>query len=168
MRLYGLLGQVALVLLVCSTARADSVGVVVTGEREPAEALHARIEKWVKAAARELVAVPLSPDAKSTFANCFVIDDVRTCAAGVVNARAKSDSIVYARVDGNAVAITWFVKKHSPASATCKPCDDIALDAVLAKLSAQAAQDTGLVRVHSKPDGFAAVIDGEAAGATPF
>jgi hypothetical protein len=149
-------------------ARADSVGVVVTGERGPAEAMHERIEKWVKSSARELVAAPLSADAKSTFANCFVIDDVRTCAAGVVNARAKSDSIVYARVDAKSVAITWFVKKHSPASATCAPCDDAALAAVLDKLAVEAALDTGLVRVHSKPDGIATLIDGAAAGATPF
>ncbi|HTR55398.1 MAG TPA: PEGA domain-containing protein [Kofleriaceae bacterium] len=156
----------ALLALLCATARADSVGVVVTGERGPAEALHARIEKWVKASGRELVAAALSADAKSTFANCFVIEDVRKCAAGVVNARSKTDSVVYARVDGQAVVITWFVKKHAPASGDCKPCGDVELDAVLAKLSTQAALETGLVRVHSKPDGLDATIDGSPAGKT--
>src|SRR5690242_3275291 len=107
---------VALVLAAAVPARAETVGVVVTGVAQDAPELRARIEKWIKADGRELVPGALSSDAIATLANCFVIEDIRTCAAGVVAARARADSVVYARLYVDALAVTWLRKGHAPAS----------------------------------------------------
>ena len=160
---------IALLALLCGAARADSVGIVVAS----GSTLRGELETWVEVHDKKLVAAPLSPDAVRTLTDCFVIDDLRKCASGVVNARAKSDSIVFARLDGHDLTIYWFRKGHSPVVER-RHCDNCAtelgelVDQAMTKLAEDSALDTGFVKLRSRPAGATVLIDGASVGATPL
>src|ERR1044071_7841749 len=116
-----LLAAVTLAAL-ATTARADEVGVVVTGEATIQPQLSSQLESWLTKHGHQLAQAPLSPDAINTMVDCFVIED-ESCARKVVDKRSKSPSLVFARIDvapGNtaldrdvAITIYWFEKDHS-------------------------------------------------------
>ncbi|MEO8553194.1 MAG: hypothetical protein ABI678_24645 [Kofleriaceae bacterium] len=78
------------------TAHAD-VGVVVTGEASLQPQLLAHLEGWLKKRGHNVYSSALEPDAINTLIDCFVIEDLN-CAKKVIEIRAKSDAIIYARV----------------------------------------------------------------------
>ncbi len=121
-------------LLAASTARAEKVGIVVTGEARLQPQLTSQLERWLHDRGHTIVPGALEPDAINTLVDCFVLEDLG-CARGVVNARASSRAIVYARVeqttnkDGTRdVAVTgyWFQKDHDAITErrTCSACND--------------------------------------------
>jgi len=108
-------------LLAAGVAHADGrTGVIVIGDARLQPPLAAAMEGWLRAHDREPVASPLDPDAVTTIVDCFVIED-QACARTVIDRRAKSDSVVFARIEAapakkNAhdvtIAAWWFVKGH--------------------------------------------------------
>lgn len=125
-------------LLVPALAHADDAGVVVTGEATLQPQLVAELESWLKLHGRTPVVSPLEPDAINTLIDCFVIDD-QSCARNLVEKRAKTNALVFARADvtpnprdgSRDVTITgfWFQKGHDLLSEkrTCARCTEQSL-----------------------------------------
>lgn len=164
-----------------SLARADEVGVVVTGEATMQPPLVKQVETWLKSHGHTLVAVALPSDAINTLVDCFVIED-EGCARGVIEKRGRAKVIVYARVDVQAggdiektVTVTayWFEKGQKAVSARkfCERCTDATLkttaDDLMSALVKAAPQSTGKLKLTSNPIGASCTIDGKPAGATP-
>jgi hypothetical protein len=142
-------------LAVASSARADSLGVVVEGPTGEGGPLRVRIESWAIDHQMKVVASPLSVDAARTLANCLVLDD-RKCAAAVVDKRGKARNVVYARIEATTISVFWFRKRH-PAVAqklACAPCSDDLLASVLDKLGGKSEDATGKEPVpDEEPEG---------------
>jgi hypothetical protein len=175
---------VALLLVTAWTtaAHADDVGVVVTGDPTMQPQLAAQLEGWLRQHGGNLVASPLPPDAVNSLIDCFVIED-SSCARGVVEKRAKTQTLVFARVDvsDNAasgmrdITLTayWFDKGHDPVAErrTCEHCTDETLrtttDGLMSAL-AGAQSDLGRLAVSASPAGAMVIVDGKPAGAAPI
>jgi hypothetical protein len=80
-----------------SVASAD-IGVVVTGEATLQPQLLSHLESWLKRRGNNVFSSALEPDAINTLIDCFVVEDLN-CARSVIEARAKAETIVYARVE---------------------------------------------------------------------
>lgn len=172
----------ALLAALGSPAHADGdVGVIVTGEGSMQPQLTAQIESWLRQHGHKLVPSPLPPDAITALIDCFVMQDAG-CARGVVEQRAVSTSMVFARLDtkDNAsngtrdVTLTayWFDKGHEAISQskTCQRCTDQSLrttaDEIMKKLVGGG--DVGHLKIKSIPAGAKIIIDGQAIGVTPL
>lgn len=81
-----------------ATARAEKVGVVVTGEPTLQPQVVSQLEGWLRDRGRIVIPGALEPSAINTLIDCFVLEDLG-CARGVVDQRAKAKSVVFARVD---------------------------------------------------------------------
>ncbi len=134
-------------LLVSATAqaRADEIGVVVTGEAVLQPQVRAGIEMWLHDHGHTLVASPLLPDATNKLIDCFVIED-GACMKGVVE-QSTAPAIVFARVDVTdtsgsrtgrdfALAGTWLVKGKDPVTLrrTCHHCTEEGMRETLVSL----------------------------------
>src|SRR4051812_5789910 len=111
-------------LLVATTAHAEQVGVVVTGEATLQPQVAAQLERWLHDRGRTVVPGALEPSAINTLIDCFVLEDLG-CATGLVDARSKTRSVIYAHIevtpddDGTRdIAITsyWFQQQHESMS----------------------------------------------------
>ena len=80
-----------------SVASAD-IGVVVTGEATLQPQLLSHLESWLKRRGNNVFSSALEPDAINTLIDCFVVEDLN-CARSVIEARAKADTIIYARIE---------------------------------------------------------------------
>jgi hypothetical protein len=166
-----------------ATARAEQVGVVVTGEAAMQPQLVNQLEGWLRKHGHQLVASPLPPDAINTLVDCFVIED-EGCARGVIEKRSKARAIVYARVDIAAggdlektvtVLAYWF-EKGKPAVAErrfCQRCTEATLrktaDDVIAALAKAGDKGSGgTLKLTSTPAGASCKIDGRTIGKTPL
>lgn len=136
-----------------STAYAEQVGVVVTGEATLQPQVAAQLEGWLEARGRTVVPGALEPSAINTLIDCFVLEDLG-CARGLVDARAKTGSIIYAHIevtpngDGTRdIALTtyWFEKQHDAMSErrVCEHCTTDKFHAM--------ADDLMLALVHTPP-----------------
>ena len=123
---------VVLASLSASQAHAEQVGVVVTGEATLQPQVAAQLEGWLEDRGRIVMPGPLEPSAINTLIDCFVLEDLG-CARGVVDARAKTRSIIYTHIevtpngDGTrdiAVTSYWFEKQHDAMSErrVCEHC----------------------------------------------
>jgi len=130
--------------VVSTTAYAERVGVVVTGEATVQPQLAAQLERWLHDHGREVVPGPLEPDAINTLIDCFVLEDLG-CARGVVDTRSKARAVVFTRAettqnsDGTRdIAITgyWFQKDHDALAErrVCPKCNDDTLHATVDEL----------------------------------
>src|SRR5688500_838697 len=87
------------VLLFASPAYASGdVGVVVVGEVTMQPALAAHLDAWLRQHGHQLSPAPLPPDAINTLTDCFVMED-EACARKVVEKRARTQAVLFARVD---------------------------------------------------------------------
>jgi hypothetical protein len=171
------------ILLLSSTVRAESVGVVVTGEPTMQPQLVKQLETWLKKHGHQLVPAPLQPDAINTLIDCFVIED-EGCARALIEKRAKANAVVYARVDVQAggdlektvtVSAYWF-EKGQPAVAErrfCQRCNDTALrstaeDLISALAKAGHKKGNGKLKLSSNPPGAKVVVDNKDVGVTPL
>ncbi|HTR54235.1 MAG TPA: PEGA domain-containing protein [Kofleriaceae bacterium] len=165
-------------VLAGSTARADEVGVVVTGDAKlrPKLALHVR--HWLTEHGHDLAESPLSTDAIDTIANCFTVGDP-ACARGVVEARASATSVVYAHVEVNkkgdvALSAYWFVKGHEESGErrVCEACQGDAwrglADTMLEALASSSSIEHGRLKLDSQPTGLIVFIDHIQVGSTPL
>jgi hypothetical protein len=123
---------VAIALLaVTSTARADDdrIGLVVQGTAGVRGRLEDHLAKQLRREGLAAVDAPMSRDALDTLGNCFIIEDL-ACARGVVEARAKTRRLLFARVEesGTTVSIdlTWFSAGSAPLTehTACESCRD--------------------------------------------
>lgn len=176
---------VLLVLLISAApARADSegaVGVVVTGAPVGGNTglqldVASHLESWLRKHGHTIVPTPLSKDAVNTIANCFQLDDLK-CARGVVEARSKAESVVFARIEpaGKDLTFTtyWFVKGHEVISErrVCEQCSDDdwqSLTDTMMKTLASSQIETGKLHLDSEPSGLIVMIDNSEVGATPY
>lgn len=158
----------------------NDVGVIVTGEGAMQPQLAAQIESWLSQHGHTLVPSPLPPDAISTLTDCFVLDN-QACARELVEKRAKSTTMVFARIDiksnatsGRDIKLTvyWFDKGRDPVAETktCERCVDQTLrttaDELMKKLVGGG--DVGHIKLSSNPPGARITIDGQAIGVTPL
>jgi hypothetical protein len=172
----------ALLIALGSPAHADEdVGVIVTGESSMQPQLTAQIGTWLSQHGHKLIASPLPADAIPLLVDCFVMED-KGCARTIVEQRATSSSMVYARLDtkNNAsngtrdVTLTayWLHKGHDAIGERkiCERCTDQSLrttaDDVMKKLLGGG--DVGHVKFKSTPPGAKITIDGQAIGVTPL
>ena len=135
---------VGLAALVCAAriAYADSgdIGVLATGDAKMQAKVVRHLEDWVKKQGKK-VRDPLSASALNTFTDCFVMDDLK-CARGVFEARSKTGSLAFVRVERDGTKLTfdiyWFVKGREAIAEprVCDKCSDDAWQSVLeAKLT---------------------------------
>ena len=121
-------------LLVSQTARAEKVGVVVTGEATLQPQVAAQLERWLHDRGRDIVPGALEPEAINTLIDCFVLEDLG-CARSVVDVQSKANNVVFTRAemtqnaDGTRnIAVTgyWFQKDHDVIAErrTCEKCSD--------------------------------------------
>lgn len=171
-----LVAFLALLMAAGSAHAGGDVGVVVTGPGALQNDVETHLESWLRAHGHDIVASPMSRDAITTITNCFTIDDVK-CARGVVEARSKAESVVFARIDsaGKNVTLTtyWFVKGHEVISErrVCEQCkgdewQELA-DTMMDTLAASQV-DTGKLLVESKPSGLMVMLDNVEVGVTPY
>jgi hypothetical protein len=163
----------------------NEVGVVVVGEATMQPQLAAQLEAWLQKHGHKLTPAPLPPDAINTLVDCFVIED-ETCARKVVQARSKTNTIIFAKVDLKVgddspertvtLSVFWFDKTREPLAERryCERCTDVTLrstaDELMAALVALGgnAKTAGKVKISSTPAGAKVVIDGDAIGVTPL
>ena len=135
---------IALATLLSTTAYAEHVGVVVTGEATVQPQLAAQLETWLHDHGHQFVPGPLAPDAINTLIDCFVLENLE-CARGVVDTRSKSKAVVFTRVEATPnsdgtrdVAINgyWFQKNRDVLAErrVCKRCNDDLLHATVDEL----------------------------------
>src|SRR5688500_9083250 len=82
-----------LAVLGAAPATAGTVGVVVTGDPELQATLSRQLEAWLRSHGHT-VREALPPDGMTSLLNCMVVDD-EGCARSVIDARAKTDSVVF-------------------------------------------------------------------------
>src|SRR5882724_2889557 len=124
----------ALLIALGSPAHAGGdVGVIVTAEGAMQPQLVAQIEGWLSQHGHTLVASPLPADAIPLLIDCIAMED-KSCARNIVDQRATTPSMVYARLDtkNNAtsgardVTLTayWLDKGHDAIRErkTCEHC----------------------------------------------
>ncbi len=154
------------VLASTSAARAD-VGVVVTGEATLQPQLLSHLETWLRHHGHSIYASALEPDAINTLIDCYVVEDLN-CARKVIEARAKSTAIVYARVESApasngtrdiSIVGYWMEKGHDMMAErrTCQKCTekqmhDIADDLMLS-LAATPPANSHVHVPEAKPEG---------------
>jgi hypothetical protein len=172
--------SVALALaLAATTARADDeVGVVVTGDATLRGKVASHLRAWLSAHSHGLADSPLSSDAIDTIANCFVVGDP-SCARGVVEARARASSVVYAHVELDkkgdvTLSAYWFVKGHEPIGErrVCERCEGNAwqglVDTMMDVLASSSQVEHGHLKLSSDPPGMIVLIDHTNVGSTPL
>ena len=157
-----------LLAYLAATARADDIGVVVTGEATLQPQLSAGVESWLRDHGHGVTPSPLVPEATNKLIDCFVIEDLG-CARGVVEGQSKSPAVVFARVDVSprqdgtrdfTLVVYWIAKGHDPVAErrTCSECTEPGmretLGTVLAALVAAPPPeppDALVVPVHAAP-----------------
>ena len=115
---------------------------------------------------RPTVGPSLPTDAVNTLLNCMLIDD-QGCARGVVEARAKTDAILYGQVTRSRTTKTSMIlsvysiqKGKDPVGMrrTCESCTKelmaSMLDEVLGMVVTASAVERGRLAVHSRPEGL--------------
>lgn len=164
-----------------SSARADGVGVVVTGDATIQPQLAAQIEDWLRQRGHQLVAAPLRPDALGTLIDCFVIEDL-ACARKVVETEAQSPRLIFVKSELVATGTTRditltayaFSRGEEPMAArrTCSACtpDTIrsTIDEVMITIAGKERVDVGTLELRVRPPTAQIRIDGKdgAAGAS--
>jgi hypothetical protein len=179
-----MLRAISLVVLVVAAlaahvprAAAGTVGVVVTGELSLQQPLVAQLEGWLRSHGYQVAALALDPAATTRLLDCLTVDD-STCARGVVEAKSRSDSVVFARATRERSTTTltmyWIAKGRPPAGGRrgCEDCTDDAVrgaaDELIASLAPAATGTTGRLKLSSKPEGMIVMLDGQKIGVTPI
>jgi hypothetical protein len=158
-------------------AEAGPVGVVVTGESTLQPPLVAQIEGWLRGHGYEVAPFALDPPATTRLIDCFTVDDA-SCARTVVETKARTDSVVFARAvrEGKVVNLTvYWIVKNRPATGGRRGCEDCtddamrgAADELMTSLAASATAGTGRLKLESTPNGMIVMLDGGRIGVTPL
>ncbi|MEO9157558.1 MAG: PEGA domain-containing protein, partial [Kofleriaceae bacterium] len=168
------------VLALCASpvhADDDVIGVVVIGDSALQPRVTAYLEHWLESRHHAVLVTPLSNDAVNTITNCLVLDDQK-CARGVVDARSKSEAVLFARAEigkDKSIVINayWFAKGHEAIGErrVCEHCTGdswhIAADQMMDALTAQSF-GKGHLHVESDPSGMIVLFDNVEIGLTPL
>jgi len=161
---------VALLLAsIAGSARADNIGVVVTGEATLQPQLAAGVESWLRDHGHTVVPSPLVPEATNKLIDCFVIEDLG-CARLVVEGQSKAPTVVFARVDVSprqdgtrdfTLVGYWLANGHDPVAErrTCSRCTEEAMRETLGTLLA------ALVVAPERPDALVVAVPHASTGA---
>jgi hypothetical protein len=176
-----MLRLVSLVLVAALATRADAgtVGVVVTGDSELQAALSRNIESWLRTHGHT-IGDALPADTVRSLINCMVIDD-EGCARGVVDARGKSDNVVFGEIrkprtkasNATTLIVYWLVKGKEPVGMrrSCADCTEellkSTLDEMLDTVVGASELARGRLALRSKPAGLTVILDNENIGITP-
>jgi hypothetical protein len=171
--------SLAAIALAAGLARADgpAVGVIVIGDPALQARVASYLEHWLEKHDHRVVPQAMSPDAINTVSNCLLVDDPK-CARGVVELRAKSDAVLFARAEISkdksfVLNAYWFAKGHEAIAErrACEHCTEDewhgVADQVLDALTAQLVK-TGHLHVESEPAGLIVFFDNEQVGFTPL
>jgi hypothetical protein len=164
------------IVLAGGTARADEIGIVVTGD--PAMHDHAAkfVKGWLRKRGHDIETEPMQEDAIQTLSGCLAIDD-QACARTQIEKHTKTDGLVYAFLEQNKktlrITMYWFVRGHDAAAErrNCEKCSDDAFDGVADEMLvalARSAEQTGRVVIRSKPEDLLVLVDGQAIGQSPI
>ncbi|MFN0250744.1 MAG: PEGA domain-containing protein [Kofleriaceae bacterium] len=159
--------------LAARSARADGVGVVVTGDAAIQPQLAAQIEEWLRQRGHTLIAAPLRPDGLGQLIDCLVIEDLK-CARRIVETEGQAPRVVFAKAElvatGTVRDITltayWFSKGSDPMAArrTCSACTETTIhstiDEVMSTLAGKARVDVGTLELSVTPATAQIRIDG--------
>jgi hypothetical protein len=168
-----------LAVLIAHVPRADAgkVGVVVTGEVSLQPPLVSQLEGWLRSHGFQVEAMALDPPATTRLVDCLTVDD-SSCARGVVEAKARSESVVFARATRERSTVTltiyWIVKGSPPVGGRrgCEDCNEEAVrsaaDALIASLAPAAMTAKGRLKLDSKPNGMIVMLDRQKIGVTPL
>ncbi|HEY5952146.1 MAG TPA: PEGA domain-containing protein [Kofleriaceae bacterium] len=169
-----------LVAALGTRAHGGTVGVVVTGDPRLSATLSTQLETWLRTHGHTL-GEALPPDAVSSLLNCMVIDD-EGCARGIVDARAKTDSVVFGEVraprtrasNATTLIVYWLVKGKEPVGMrqACEDCTPELLQSTLDDMLNTVVGASGLARgrlvLSSKPAGLTVMLDNTNVGITPL
>jgi hypothetical protein len=170
---------VLVVAALATRAHAGTVAVVVTGDSELQAALSRNLETWLRTHGH-IVGESLPPEAVGSLINCMVIDD-EGCARGVVDARAKTESVVFAEIrkprtkasNATTMIVYWLVKGKEPVGMrrACADCNEdllhSTLDQMLDIVVGASELARGRLLLSSKPPGLTVILDNENIGITP-
>jgi hypothetical protein len=169
---------VLIVLLLATPATAGTVGIVVAGDQDLQGPLNTQIDSWLRGHGHT-VADGLEADGVTSLLNCLLIDD-QGCAQGVVAARAKTDTVVYAEVrksrttKATVITLYWITKTKEPVGMR-RACEECSVDLMrstveemLQLITAVSMLERGRVIIHSKPEGMTVLLDNENIGVTPL
>jgi PEGA domain len=158
-------------------ASAGTVGVVVTGEAGLQPTLNTQVEAWLRSHGHTVEALALDPPATTRLVDCLIVDDT-SCARKVVEAKARTDSVVFARAnrEGKTISLTiYWIVKGRPAIASRRGCEECTEDAVrgaaddlMASLAPAATVASGRLKLESTPNGMIVMMDGGKVGVTPM
>jgi hypothetical protein len=160
-----------LLVSIGGAARADDVGVVVSGEATLQPQLAAGVESWLRDHGHTVVPSPLVPEATNKLIDCFVIEDLG-CARQVIEGQSKAPTVVFARVDVSprqdgtrdfTIVGYWIVNGHDPVAErrTCSRCTEQGMRETLGTLL------VALVVAPPPPDRLVVAIPHAAASAAP-
>ena len=174
--------SLALVVLVGLGTHADAgtVSIVVTGDTVLKGTLTSQLEAWLRAHGHTL-GPDLPPDVQSSLLNCMVIDD-EGCARGVVDARVKTDSVIFTEAraprtkasNATTLIVYWLVKGKEPVGMrrACPDCNaDLlksTLDEMLTAIAGASELPRGRLALTSQPAGLTVMLDNESIGITPL
>ncbi len=172
--------SMAAVALSASTARAEDaavVGVVVVADAPLQARVATYLEHWLEDHDHHVLPSPMSADAINTITTCLLVDDPK-CARSVVDARAKSDAVLFARAEISkdksfVISAYWFAKGHEAIAErrVCEHCVEDAwhgvADQMMDALTAQLVK-TGHLHVDSEPSGMIVLFDNDQVGLTPL
>jgi hypothetical protein len=168
------------VLALCGRADADTVGLVIAGDAHLRPQVDTQLQDWLRRHGH-FVGETMAADAQSSLLNCMVIDD-ETCARGVVDARANTDSVVFAEIraprtkssTATTLILYWLVKGKAPVGMrrACEDCNEAllrsTLDETMDTLFASSEASRGRLALRSKPPGLTVMLDSENIGITPI
>ncbi|HWO19389.1 MAG TPA: PEGA domain-containing protein [Kofleriaceae bacterium] len=148
-----------------------------TGEAGLQPTLSAQVENWLRSHGHTVEALALDPPATTRLVDCLTVDDT-SCARKVVEAKARTDSVVFARAnrEGKTISLTiYWIVKGRPAVASRRGCEECTEDAVrgaaddlLASLAPTATIASGRLKLESTPNGMIVMLDGGKVGVTPM
>ncbi len=172
-----ILAVLVVVVALGATARAGTMGLIVTGDA----GIQARLTKSATRYAEQhgyTLTPALDPTGVTTLLDCLAIDD-DGCARSVVEVRAKSEIVLAVRAEISQgqpreirLVAYWIAKGHSPVAMrrVCEKCSDEALDsmfdAMLGDLVRSSA--TGRLVLKSHPPGLLTILDNQPIGSTPL
>ena len=148
-------------------ARANTIGVVVIGESEFRPTLALELEAWATAHDHTLTPDFIDPKSLGLLIDCLGIED-HPCARRVVETYAKTDSVLFARVDvigTDEVTIHayWIVKDQQVAATTraCEHCTAATLKTTadgIMNILAMSAAGGGQPTIYAPSKAFPAVL----------
>ena len=166
------------------TAHASATtGVIVAnspaGSPPIVKSLQTQIETWLTNRDHKVERHPLDADGVRTLANCLELQDL-SCARAVVEARGRTDDVVYAQAEVTrtehtlVITMYWIHKGHEAVSErrACEDCNPDTLrgtlDGILTNLSRSSPTDQGRIKLESQPSGLTVVLDNTVVGVTPL